>query len=377
MIRPPLHVCVATGQNLANLIPALQLAAEEVVVLETAEMRDSANHLKRALEAHGIRVSRIAFDDSTPAAIAQAAESVAVRFGERPLVFNVTGGHKLMTLALAEHMKLADELHLLYSETRHDRIDWLKPKAGVEPMADVLTIEDILLAQGYRLVSRGDRDVKWMQEAARREALTRRLGDQADRLSGLFGVLNSLADEALANEPNGPFRPRQELHYPPKDTKVFREAEGVGLLNWDGANQIVFRSEDAARYFRGGWLEEYAWIKLRGIKPRDWSVDARIESAEGRTPNQFDALAVHRNRLLVMECKTARFGRDAAKDADYVYKLAQLSRSVGGIMSRSLLLSARPVAEELRRRAAENQVDVLAGAEVRNLVVYLRSWMGR
>lgn len=40
---------IATGQNLANLIPALQLNASKVVILETPEMRDSASNLKRAL----------------------------------------------------------------------------------------------------------------------------------------------------------------------------------------------------------------------------------------------------------------------------------------------------------------------------------------
>jgi Card1-like endonuclease family protein len=375
--RPETHLCIATGQNLANLIPALQLAAQEVVILETPEMRETAGNLKRALEAHGIRVTRLGFDDRTPETIARSAERVAVELGERPLIFNATGGHKLMTLALAEHMKLADDLHLLYAETRHDRLDWLKPRAEVEPMADVLTLEDVLLVQGYRLVARGDRDVKWRQQAAERESLTRRLGDQAERLSGLFGALNFLADAALANEPQGPFRPRQALQYPPKDGKVLRDAERLGLLSWDGANEVVFASEQAARYFRGGWLEEYALIKLVGIKPRDWGVDVQIESARGKTTNQFDALVVHRNRLLVIECKTSRFGRDAAKDADYIYKLAQLSRNVGGIMSRSLLLSARPVTDEVRRRAGENEVDILAAAEVTGLVDYLRQWMGR
>lgn len=34
MTRPSLHVCVATGQNLANLIPALQSRAAEIVILK-------------------------------------------------------------------------------------------------------------------------------------------------------------------------------------------------------------------------------------------------------------------------------------------------------------------------------------------------------
>ncbi len=139
----------------------------------------------------------------------------------------------------------------------------------------------------------------------------------------------------------------------------------------------MFGSREAARYFRGGWLEEYAWIKLCHLRPSDWAVNLVVETVSGKTRNELDAAVVHRNRLLVIECKTSRFGRDTAKDADYIYKLAQLSRSIGGIMRRSLLLSARQVGDEVRRRAEENEVDVLDGAKVKGLVDYLRRWMGR
>ena len=81
-IRPTLHLCIATGQNLANLIPALQLKASKVVVLETTEMRVSASNLKRTLESHGIEVERKPFDDSTPETIQASAQKIgmAIRF---------------------------------------------------------------------------------------------------------------------------------------------------------------------------------------------------------------------------------------------------------------------------------------------------------
>lgn len=376
MSRPSLQVCVATGQNLANLIPALQLQATEVVILETPEMREGAGNLKRVFESRGIAVKRVPFDDSTPESVLKSAERVACDFGERPLVFNATGGHKLMTLALAEQMNMADNLHLVYSETRYDRLDWLKPTPEMEPMKDVLSLNDILLAQGYRRVSDGTRDVQWQADAEARSALTRRLGEESDKLDRFFGALNKLADQAL-NELEGPFHPQQELEFSPggRNAEVLNDGQRLGLLHWDKEVEIVFRSPDAARYFRGGWLEEYVWLKLRGLKPRDWASNIEIETANGKTRNQFDALLVHRNRLLVIECKTTRIGRDADKDSNYIYKLAQLSRSVGGIMSRSLLLSARPVSAELRQRAADNGVDVLAASEVKDLVRHLRGWM--
>lgn len=378
MNRPHLQVCIATGQNLANLIPALQLSAGEVVILETGAMRASAENLKAALKTHGIAVKRLPFDDTSPEAIVASAQRIACDLGENPLVLNATGGHKLMTLALTNemHALAGDNLHLLYCETRHDRIDWLRPEAVTEPMADVLKLEDVLLAQGYRIQTRGERDVRWCADADRRGPLTRAMGDGADKLSRFFGTLNWLADKAL-NQPDGPFRPRHEFDFAPggRNADLLREAEKQGLLHWDGDAEIVFAHPEAARYFRGGWLEEYVWLKLRSLKPADSAINLRIETAAGKTDNELDATVVHRNRLLIVECKAKRFGRDSGKDSDHVYKLAQLARQVGGIMGRGLLLSARPVSDELRGRARDNQVDVLAAEQVKDLVAYLKRWM--
>ncbi len=380
MSRPRLHVCIATGQNLANLIPSIQLQADEVVILETREMRASAENLKAALKSRGIQVRRLPFDDSTPEAIVHSAQQAALELGVQPLVFNATGGHKLMTLALTDemHALAGDNLHLLYCETRHDRLDWLKPDPVAEDMADVLKLDDVLLAQGYRIQTRSDRDVQWMTDAHAREALTRSMGDGADKLAKFFGVLNRFADEAL-NEPNGPFKPRQELLFPPggRSADLLRDAQKLGLLAWDNDTEIVFNHADAARYFRGGWLEEYVWLKLRSLRPAESAINLRIETVGAKTDNELDAAVVHRNRLLIVECKTKRFGRDASKDSDHIYKLAQLARQVGGLMGRGLLLSARPVDESIRKRATDNQVDLLAAEELKNLTDYLKRWMGK
>lgn len=378
MERPDLHLCIATGQNLANLIPALQLGARKVVILETEAMRESAEHLKAALKAHGIEVQRQSFEDGSPEAIVASAQRITLELGVSPLVFNATGGHKLMTLALTREMQdlAGDNLHLLYCETRNDRIDWLRPEASAQPMTDVLSLEDILLAQGYRIQTRGERDVQWCVEADRRGTLTRTLGDGADKLARFFGALNRLADKAL-NEPDGPFRPRQEFDFAPggRSADLLRDAQEQGLLHWDNDMEIVFAHTEAARYFRGGWLEEYVWLKLRGLKPADSAINLRLATAGEKTPNELDAAIAHRNRLLIVECKAKRFGRDSGKDSDHVYKLAQLAGKVGGLMGRGLLLSARPVSDELRGRARDHDIDLLAAEQVKELVPYLKRWM--
>lgn len=377
--RPTLHLCIATGQNLANLIPALQLSASKVVVLETAEMKASASNLKRALESHGIQVQRKPFDDRSPEAIQANAQTIGMEFGEGPVIFNATGGHKLMTLAMTEEMLgIADELHLLYAETRHQRLDWLKPTPAMEPMSDVLKVDDFLLVQGYSRIRSADRDGYWQVDAEARGPLTRRLGDESDKLARFFGALNKLAQQAMSDKERGkPFRPSQNFEFAPggRSAEVLAQARQLNLLAWDDDTEIVFASEDSAVYFGGGWLEEFVWLKLRGLKPFDSAVNLVVKPIGSEAENELDAVVAHRNRLLVVECKTLRFGRDPGKDADYIYKLAQLSKQVGGSMASSLLLSARPVDPQVIDRARQYGVSVLAAADVRNFVGHVRNWM--
>lgn len=376
MSRPTRHLCIATGQNLANLIPSLQLGATEVLILETPAMREAATNLKRALEARGVGCKRIAFDDATPETIRASAEAIAMELGTEPLLFNVTGGHKLMTLALAENLEaLADDLHLVYAETRHDRLDWLKPSPGIEPMTNALGIDDILRAQGYRRTADSNQDAFWQADADARASLTRKMGDDAERYERFFGTLNRLADYALADEDR--FDPRQEFEYAPggRNAELLREASRLGLVQWDDDTLITFTSREAAAYFRGGWLEEYVWYKLRGLRPHDWAVNLKTQSYATQVENEFDAVVAHRNRLLVIECKTAGFGRNEARDVGYIYKLAQLSDQIGGSMSQKLLLSARPINADVRQRARDYRVNILAAAEIRQVVDYLRRWL--
>ncbi len=375
MNRPTVHLCVATGQNIPNLIAALQLGATRVIIFETKDMHGQASNLKRALCAHGIEVDCVPFDDNTPEATRKSAESAAVKYGEQAIVLNATGGHKLMTLALASEMKLADHLHLLYVETRHNRLDWLQPAPETEPMDNVLSLDDVLMVQGYERVSDNRRDVSWQSRAQERGEVTRKMGDGADELGPFFGVLNNLAGKAIDGD-NNAFRPQQRLDYAPggQAPGLLRAAANHNLLAWDNKTEIVFQSREAAAYFHGGWLEEYAWLKLSGIKPKDWAVNLRVRELASGAENECDIAVVHANRLLIIECKTGAFGRRDAKDADIVYKLSQLSGKLGGSLGKKLLLSARSIKDAVRDRARSYGVDIMAGDEVKRLVAYLSAW---
>ena len=380
---PELHLCIATGQNLANLIPALQCGAREVWILQTPEMHARAGHLASALKARGIAVKRIDFADQDVSTLHTQAEAIAQQLDNRAVTINLSGGTKLMTLALSDTLAahlatgtVATQPHLVYTDTRHRRLSWLKPEPRSEAMVDVLKINDILVAQGYRrqAASGGHEAAEWQRSADERKALTRQLGDQAAKLARFFGTLNWLAQRAL-NEPDGPWRPEQEFDFSPGgiNAEVLRNAQSAGLLSWDEHTQLVFRDRKSAEYIGGGWIEEYAALKIIGMRPTEWAPRVCIESADGHTPNELDAVVVHANRMLVIECKAAATRENNVPE--WTYKASRLAQQVGGQMAQPLLLSAREISENHRQRAKEYGVDILAGAELSSLPDYLRRWM--
>ena len=55
MSLPVLHVCIATGQNAANLIPLEQYDARDVWILQTPAMRQNVFTIPTALKIPGCR----------------------------------------------------------------------------------------------------------------------------------------------------------------------------------------------------------------------------------------------------------------------------------------------------------------------------------
>ena len=380
---PDLHLCIATGQNLANLIPALQCGAQEVWILETPDMRVRAGFLSDSLKSRDIKVKRIPFADDDVTTLHRQAESIAEMLDGRPVTINLTGGTKLMTLALTETLarqlatdvNLAAHPHLVYTDTRHHRLDWLGPIARSEPMRDQLRINDILLAQGYRrqAASGGAEAAEWSRAADGRKALTRQLGDDAAQLARFFSPLNAMAHHAM-NE-GGPWRAEQQLAFTPggANAKLLRAAHAAGLLTWDEQTQVVFQDRSAAQYMGGGWIEEYAALKISGMRPNEWAPRVLITSTDGHTPNELDAVVVHGNRMLLVECKAAVVRENDI--ADWIYKLSRLSQQVGGALAQALLLSARSIGDNHRQRAKEYGVHILAADQLSTLPDYLRTWM--
>ena len=371
-----LHLCIATGQNAANFLPLKQLGAQEVWILETPAMKQqrSGANLSQALKPYGADVRCIDFDDSSPQHIAAAAAALAENaLDGRDVIFHITGGTKLMVLSIYQELALlstgSGRLRTLYADTTHQTLDWMGHTPPQQPMQDVLTLNDLLLLRGYRSTN-NTLAAKDQQRAAARADISRAMGEKAAQLGKFFSTLAYMANQA---DSSGALV-QQFQSYPPggEAAKLLRLADQKGLLRWsDDGYDITFTDRDCARYFAGGWAEEYVFLKFTGLLPQgQYAMNVKVIQNQTKTENELDAIAVKNNRVLIIECKSGK----QHKAQESIYKLAQLVKQVGGLMAQGLYVSAQSLNDADRQRAKEYGIDVLAEGELPQLTAYVRKW---
>jgi len=368
------HLCIATGQNAANFIPLKQLGARRVLILETPAMKaeHSAANLKLALARYVPEIQIFPFDDANPTAINHNAFEVANKLDGQNVIFHVTGGTKLIVLALHEQLRLLESgsgtLNLVYTDTDHQVLNWLGAAPRQEPMADLLTLNDLLLVKGYRTIN-DTRPAKDLERAAIREAISNHMGRHAKQLGSFFSTLAYKAGESLDRK-----QLDQHLDYAPGGAaaELLELATHHGMIHWEkGQSLLDFADAESARFFAGGWTEELVFLKMTHLfGDEQYAMNVKVRQTESKAENEIDAIAVKNNRALIVECKAGR--QNKAQDA--IYKLSQVVRQVGGVKATGLYVSAQKVSDVDRRRAQEYRLEVIAAEALQNLSNYLRQW---
>ncbi len=382
------HVCLVSQQLPANLIPILMDRPGLVVLLISDDMQHQGERLHRLLSGSGVAVeTRSGLPSSGIVGLRDYATEVATSLEGKPgpLILNATGGNKLMALAFVEVFRgLLDGIEVIYTDTDHGCIESLTdPEHPTRVMGNVLDIPTYLTAYGLRFRSAQSDDQSWRKQVDARKSLTKWLAGKARELESFFSTMNALAVNAMENaQGSGGFAARQLFKHVPAGP--WREAmkhitdEKFGLVDWNGQTELIFRTEGAARFLGGGWLEEYAWHVIHDAAPYDVraNVVGTWEGGSRQSPgrNEFDLLAVHLNRMLVVECKTGILKAEN-KDAEVLYKLESLGRNAGGLFGKMWLVSLRSLGDEARSRASAQGITLFEGERISELRPAVLRWM--
>lgn len=381
-----IHVCLVSDQILANLIPVLMERPDRVVLVASAEMkrRGQDQRLAHALSRYGIPTDTVDdVPDISLNTIRRYAEALRDALSESTssatVTLNATGGTKLMMLGFVEAFRQGG-IRTIYADTSHRRIEEISGEES--PMENVLDVPGYLAAQDIRIDRIDSDDQARCARAAKRAELTRFIGTNVVKLQAGIKILNGILSKAIEKDSS-----TKEERLVTTDFQLEKGAWGyfeellvrsnaLGLLEWrKEKNSGCFTDLESARYFKGIWLEEYAWLCARDSRPFDARMGVHRAGIGDYEINEFDLLAAHGNQLLYVECKTVNYQRDIHKANQDAYKIDSLSRVTRGLFGETWLLSAIEPPQELLDRAHELRIRVLGPQEIPNLGSHIEKWM--
>ncbi len=367
------QICLVSEQAAANLLPALDHALKptRVVLVVTARMQQRAGHLETVLREAGVTVEHLLLRDEHDYQQTQnELLEWATGHADHDVHLNLTGGTKLMALA-AQRVAEQAGWRPFYVDVDTDRVTWLD-RPGSQPLSEQLRLPHYLSGYGFK-ASRP-------QPPSLSEPRQRLLGElilQIGSLEQPLSQLNWLAQQATDGK-----RLHVELDARQQDSRgleaILRKFEQAGLLHLRGA-RLEFVDAPALAFARGGWLEAHVFRVVaqlaQALHVRDKAANLVVEDATG-VRNELDVAFLARNRLFLIECKTARMDRpEAPKANDTLFKLAQLGRRIGGLGTCCMLASYRDLGPSEKRLAEALRIELVCGPELQTLDQRLRRWV--
>lgn len=402
------YFCILSDQTLQNVLPLNSYPANLICLMASDKMVAEKKHIKFTqllLDLDYIKETSQVVTFTMPshdfAKISEwATEQINEIYQSIPkarIIFNATGGTKLMSLALVQAFQkpeLAENIEIIYCDTTNDTLEIIYPIAYQTPLQpDILNAEDILKAHNIRINSALSDRESWQEQVQQRAELSQYLGQNMhDKLGSFIGALNGeIARKLNGREIEGLVLPltlelgskvsanwRYVLELM-ADLKLITFSQP---LNQSSSARFDVHNHDVIRYLHGVWLEEYLWLCFNEAKVSDVASGVEISSLhEGQEvkDNELDIIAAHRNNLIIVECKTANIARQQMMNLA-LDKLADLSRRGGGLFAERWFAMARwpfnepEIAERFRHQAKERNVVLIEPEHLADLTNRLKIW---
>ncbi len=375
MLNADVQVLLVSAQAAPNLLAALDPALKptEVVLMVSGKMQARADDLESVLKEASVKTTRVLLDDEHDfAKLEQALLEVASVRDKLRIALNVTGGTKLMALA-AQTVAQAAGWSVFYVDVDTDEVIWLDNKPARQKLSEQLRFRHYLRGYGFTL----QEGIRHPQSERRHDDLLRTLITQVGSLQQPLGQLNWLAQEA--EDKNRLHVTLSEQHMDSRGLEaLLRQFSEAGVLEMKD-NTLCFASEADRAFTKGGWLEQYVFRTVADISGelaiRDKAANLVVLDSSG-VKNELDVAFMARNRLFMIECKTARMDKEGSTKAnDTLFKLAEICRRVGGLGARGLLASYRSLGDAEKRLAKALGIVPVCGADLGRLDEKLKNWI--
>lgn len=371
-----IHICLVSAQAAANLLPALDpvLKPEKAILIVSSKMQTQADDLNKVMQEAGVKAERyLLTNEHDYAGTETELLELASRLGQDDVALNITGGTKLMSLA-AQSVAAVAGWQMFYVDADTDQVSWLhKDAPPATPLTQHLRLRHYLLGYGYSLPLAPEK----LQLTAAQQTLTNTLVNQIGSLETPLSQLNWLSQQAEEKR-----RLQIEMDERQRDSRsldtLLRNFEEAGALKVEG-NKIVFASEAQRDFVKGGWLEAHVFRVLCDLTGeldiRDRAINLEVIN-RADVKNELDIAFMARNRLFIIECKTARMDKpEAPKANDTLFKLAETSKRIGGLGTRGMLVSYRALRDSEKELAKALNISCVCSADIRHLPERIKVWI--
>jgi hypothetical protein len=308
-------VSLISDQAIPNLEMIKEKPVDAYLFILTEQMKEKLGWLK---EAAGLKNSSIIQELIVDAFSFEDIDEklAAIVSDDHHYLVNLTGGTKIMSLAVSDFFKNMDcELFYVPGMNNSYYRLFTENREPVFSFKSNITLEEYVLAYGFTIVNKG------------------KLFTSNEQTHKIFKYFLNNYNKIIDYEPLNLIRERRGKSL----QNIDANSEIHGFLNRIGystQNQNMLNKKET-KYLTGDWFEDYVYNlvkKCYNLKDEEIGVGWQLQKGSNNTPNEFDILFIKDKKLNIIECKTSIFSSTVDNKniiTDTIYKVDALRNNLG------------------------------------------------
>ena len=388
----------ATAQTEANYYMIWHLFKENttdikrIVIISTEYTRAKGfvDNLTSVLDAVdlGIETSELYLKDGIEESSVEAIKDVLLEWISRnkptQIIFNITGGTKLMSIAQDQIAQISSRYDCVYQSRANNQLVWYNRPVNKQLYNLVLpeNIHNRLKGHGYETVSS---ETSFLDLPAQQyhyiNQIYQYMKADFDKAQGLVLLLNALT-ASLMNKAEHTFPHTVTVQDSPLLKKCITWLKLLSqapqpYFSYDSeASAITWHDKDAVEFVGGKWFEVLTglWI-VQHYMAKKQQVEVQIGLAFKKTSdgNEIDMAYINAGYLHLFECKTVNWQRQDSPTTtvnNNLHKLDSIGQ-VGGLNTHKYFVSLFDISDKSLAVAKDKDIQVITSKQLLDMGRYI------
>ena len=293
-------------------------------------------------------------------------------------IFNITGGTKLISIALDSISTLLNKRVECFYQSRDHKIIWYQRQNAqtTYPINSNLDLQQRVLSRGYQITKQQPIQDIELIDLQYANILINIMHNDFHKGRQCISFMNKLATEAERHPDFSVYSPDIQAEMIETINFLADQTHNHFFRFNSSYSTITFQNKESINLVKGGWLEVYAGYEffkvLIQLNPKA-EVAINVELKKNDTPNEMDVMFIDHAQLYCIECKTAKTMTEA-KAQDVLYKLSAL-QDFGGLNQKRAIISLYPLKHYNLTRAANAGIKIFQEKELLNLSEHILNWI--